>query len=77
MALFLSLLGVLMIFNLVDLLLIDYLLLTILKPAFMHITFEIEHPYTFHFQGFLKGCIILSVLSAIVAALVTGINILL
>jgi hypothetical protein len=75
-ALFVSLLGVLMIFNLVDLLLIDYLLLTILKPSFMHITFEIEHPYAFHFRGFLKGCVILSVLSASAAALVAGINML-
>ncbi len=77
LTLFLNIYGVLMIFNLFDLLILDYLLLTIIKPRFAIIPGsegvdeQSLHLYRFHFVGFLKGCIILAVVSVVVASLVT------
>jgi hypothetical protein len=61
-----------MTFNLVDLLLIDWLLLLVLRPnlyAFPGVA--VEHPfgsYTYHFVGFLKGTLIGVGFSLIVGA---------
>lgn len=74
---FLDALGVLMVFNLFDLLVLDYLILTIIQPKFAIIpgTEAVSqlplHPYRFHFVGFLKGCVGLTLFSGVVALLVT------
>jgi hypothetical protein len=74
---FLDAFGVLMVFNLFDLLVLDYLLLTIIKPKFAIIPgTEAVHQqylysYRFHFVGFLKGCVGLTLFSGVVALLVT------
>ncbi len=53
--------GVLFIFNLVDLLILDWLIVCGLKPRWMilpgtdHIV--IPHPYLHHFKGFLRGTV--------------------
>jgi hypothetical protein len=61
------------VFNLVDLLVIDYLLLLVIKPAFLFIpgtaALSQAHGFGFHFKGFLKGLAIGGVLGAVVALL--------
>jgi hypothetical protein len=60
------------IFNLVDLVLIDYLLIMVLKPSFILVPGvtmdELQQPFSYHFNGFLKGLVIGGVVSALVTA---------
>ena len=63
-----------MTFNLVDLLLIDWLLVVKIRPSFVMVP-GTEHmagydDYGFHFRGFLKGTVGIFLFSLIVAALV-------
>lgn len=62
-----------MLFNLVDLLLIDWLIVEIVRPSFITQSplgqLMAERNYRFHFQGFLKG----SVGILIVSLLLTGV----
>jgi hypothetical protein len=61
------------VFNLVDLLVIDYLLLLVIRPAFLFIpgtaALSQAHGFGFHFKGFLKGLAFGSVLGAVVTLL--------
>lgn len=71
---------VFMVFNLVDLLLIDWLLVATVRPRFVVLP-GTEHlagygDYGFYFRGFLKGIVGGLVVSMVVAALVVGVNVL-
>lgn len=61
-----------MTFNVVDLLLLDWLLLNVIRPdIFTFPVTAVENPfggYTYHFIGFLKGTLMGAVFSLIVAA---------
>ena len=75
-AVFLNSYGVLMIANLFDLLVIDYLVLMVLHPRFALIpgteaALASVNLVRFHFVGFLKGCVYTALVSFAVAALVT------
>jgi len=65
-------------FNLVDLLLIDWLLLETIHPALFVLPgteeFENRRFYLFHFQGFLKGFVGITLVSLLVALVLTAIN---
>lgn len=63
-----------MLFNLVDLLLIDWLIVEFMRPAFIVQSglgqLMGERNYWFHFQGFLKGSMGILVVSLLLAGLI-------
>lgn len=63
------------IFNLFDLIVLDYWVLLVLKPKFLFIegveSLEEYQPFTHHLKGFYKGLLIGLVLSLIIAAICT------
>jgi hypothetical protein len=65
--------GVLFIFNVVDLLILDWLIVCLLKPHWVifpgteHI--EAPHPYLHHFKGFVTGTVGLVIVGLAIAAL--------
>ncbi len=75
-ALFLTIWGILMIFNLFDAVILDYLLLTVIKPKFARLpgvgdlTETSENIYWMHVRDFLKGCVIVTIASTVIAGLV-------
>jgi len=75
-ALFLTTWGVLMIFNLFDAVILDYVLLTVIRPKFARIpgvgdlTETSENLYWMHVRDFLKGCVIVTITSGVIAGLV-------
>ncbi|MBC8099272.1 MAG: hypothetical protein H7Y11_07495 [Armatimonadetes bacterium] len=77
LALFLNLYGVLIIFNITDAVILDYLILMRMKPRFAVIpgseaVYEASFPSLQVQMGdFLKGCVIIGVVSLVVAGLVT------
>lgn len=77
LAVFLHTYSVLLVFNLFDMMILDYLLLTIIRPQFAMIPGSERvdegslHLYWFHFNNFLKGLVICAVISAVIAVLVT------
>lgn len=58
------------VFNLFDLLVLDYLIITKIKPKFLFVsgteTMEKYNTFSFHFAGFLKGLLIGVVISLVV-----------
>lgn len=73
--LFLHLLVIFVIANLVDLLIMDWLLFCTIKPAFMRMPGTDKHhigyrDYHYHFIGFLKGTSISVAAAAIIAAVI-------
>ncbi len=76
-AIFLNTYGVLQVFNVFDAVVLDYILLTVIRPAFAMLPGSEGvdeaslHLFRFHVVNFLKGCVYLAVISAIVAALVS------
>lgn len=79
LAIFLNSYAVLQVFNLFDVVVLDYLLLTVIRPTFATIpgseavieSISLSSVLRFHFVGFLQGCIYLAVVSLIVAALIS------
>jgi len=73
LVLFLHLFVVLMIWNVIDLLIMDWLIFCKINPDFMIIPGTKGHPayqdYSYHFTGFLKG----TLLSAIGAVIIAGV----
>ncbi len=74
--LFLHTYSVLMIANLFDLLVLDYFVLTLIRPRFAFIpgteaALNTVNFIRFHFIGFLKGCVYMAVVSIVVSILVT------
>jgi len=65
-------------FNLVDLVVIDWLIVCFLTPKFLVAPGTEGHPgykdYGFHFRAALKGTVLVGVLSLVMAALVWGID---
>ena len=63
-----------MLFNLVDLLLIDWLIVEFMRPAFIVQSglgqLMAERNYWFHFQGFLKGSVGILIVSLLLAGLI-------
>jgi hypothetical protein len=62
--------------NVWDLLIVDWLVIVAWHPAIFELPAEVAHlqhmnSYRFHFNGFLKGCIIVTVLAAIVAIFIS------
>ncbi len=72
--LFVHLLIMLMLFNVVDLLLIDWLIIELMRPAFIFQSsvgqLMATRNYWFHFQGFLKGSVGILIASLILAGLI-------
>jgi hypothetical protein len=73
---------VFMVFNLVDWLLIDWLVLGLMKPSFIYLPGTDHglagyHDYAFAFQGFVKGTLGITVAAPVLAALVVGVRFLL
>ena len=74
--LFLTIWGILMIFNLFDAVVLDYLLLTVIKPKFARLpgvgdlTETSMNLYWMHVRDFLKGCVIVTISSVVIAGLV-------
>jgi hypothetical protein len=70
-----SLFLIMQVWNVVDLLLIDWLLIVKLRPAFMMFPGIEQLPgfgdYGFHFRGFLKGIILSLVVGIVIAAFAT------
>lgn len=64
-------------FNLVDLVILDWMIFCCLTPHFMVLPGTQGHPgyknYFFHFVGFLKGLLFVSIGSLVVAGLVEGV----
>lgn len=71
----------LQLFNLVDLVLIDWLLIETIRPRWATLpgaeAFSDRRFYGFHFRGFLKGFVGITVASVVIAALATGVEALL
>ncbi len=65
-------------FNLVDLLLVDWLLVETWRPAFVYMPgaerFADQRFYGFHFRAFLKGFVGITALSLMVAAILWGVQ---
>lgn len=62
-----------MVFNVVDLVIIDWLIIVWWRPGWAAVP-EVDHlahynTYSFHFKGFLKGCVYITVWSALIALL--------
>jgi hypothetical protein len=76
LTMFLHIYGILLIANLFDALILDYLLFTVIKPKFViipgseDIYDESVHSLRFHILNFFKGCIICAVLSGVIAGLI-------
>ncbi len=75
LALFLNAFGIAFIFNLVDLLLLDWLLVCTITPKFVVIPgtegMAAYKDYAFHFRGFLIGVFVSAVAGLIIAAVVS------
>jgi hypothetical protein len=67
----------LMLFNLVDLVLIDWLFMLILRPSFAILPgtegLRGYSDYTFHFHGFLKGTVGITMAAPVLAAIAYGV----
>ena len=75
LSLFLNTFGVVFIFNLVDLLLLDWLMFCFITPSFVIIPgtegMKGYKDYGYHFRAFLKGTILSVVAGLVIAGIVT------
>lgn len=74
-SLFVNAFGVSMVFNIVDWLLLDWLMFCTLTPRFLVIPgtegMSAYKDYGFHFRGFLKGCVFSVLAGLVIAAIVS------
>lgn len=77
-AIFLSIFVIVQIFNLFDLLIIDWLLIATIRPRFMLLPgtedMQSYSDYGFYFRGFLKGLVGSLIVSPVIAGLALGID---
>lgn len=75
---FLNIFVVFMTFNIVDLLIIDWLIFVWLQPRFVILTgtegMAGYRDYRFHFRGFLIGTVMITILSAVIAGFMSLFN---
>jgi hypothetical protein len=71
MPVFLNLLTILMVFNLFDLVILDWLIALVIRPRFMILPgtegMAGYRDFTFHLRGFLKGTLLLTITSLVIA----------